>query len=57
MTTTDERLSRLEGAYGQVDRRLDDMSRALDSFRNEMNSRFNNLYVLFFGGWVTIMAP
>ena len=56
MTTTDERLSRFEGAYEQVDRRLDDMSRALDSFRNEMNSRINNLYVLFFGGWVTIMA-
>ena len=56
MTTTDERLSRLEGAYEQVSRRLDDMSRSLDSFRNEMNSRINNLYVLFFGGWVTIMA-
>ncbi len=56
MTTTDERLSRLEGAYEQVDRRLDDMSRALDSFRNEMNSRVNNQYVLFFGGWVTIMV-
>ena len=56
MTTTNERLSRLEGAYEQVDRRLDDMSRALDSFRNEMNSRINNLYVLFFGGWVTIMV-
>ena len=63
MTTTNERLSRLEGAYEQVDRRLDDMSRAIDSlrndigaFRNEVNSRINNLYILFFGGWVTIMV-
>ena len=63
MTTTDERLSRLEGAYEQVDRRLDDMNRLIDSLRgdmnnrfNEVNSRINNLYVLFFGGWVTIMV-
>ena len=63
MTTTDERISRLEGAYEQVDRRLDDMNQALNSlrndtsaFRNEVNSRINNLYILFFGGWVTIMA-
>ena len=62
MTTT-ERISRLEGAYEQVDRRLDDMSRALDSLReeigtlrNEMNSRINNIYVLIFGSWVTIMV-
>ena len=56
MTTTDERISRLEGAYEQVDQRLNDISQALNSFRNEVNSRINNLYILFFGGWVTIMA-
>ena len=63
MTTTDERISRLEGAYEQVDRRLDDMNQALNSlrndtsaFRNEVNRRINNLYILFFSGWVTIMA-
>ena len=63
MTTTEERISRLEGAYEQVDRRLNDMSQAIISLRSEMNSRFNevnsrinNLYVLFFGGWVTIMV-
>ncbi len=62
MTTT-ERISRLEGAYEQVDRRLDDMNRSLDSLRNdvvalrsEMNSRINTLYVLLFGSWVTIMV-
>ena len=63
MTTTEERISRLEGAYEQVDRRLNDMSQAIISLRsgmnsrfNEVNSRINNLYVLFFGGWVTIMV-
>ena len=56
MTTTDERISRLEGAYEQVDQRLNDISQALNSFRNEVNRRINNLYILFFGGWVTIMA-
>jgi tetrahydromethanopterin S-methyltransferase subunit G len=55
MTTT-ERISRLEGAYEQVDRRLDDMSRAIDSLRDEMNRRINNLYLLIFGSWVTIMV-
>ena len=62
MTTT-ERISRLEGAYEQVDRRLDDMNRSLDSLRDdvvalrsEMNSRINTLYVLLFGSWVTIMV-
>ena len=56
MTTTDERLSRVEGAYEQVDRRLDDMNRSIDALRNEMNSRINNVYLLIFGSWVTIMV-
>jgi hypothetical protein len=56
MMTTTERISRLEGAYEQVDRRLDDMSRAIDSLRDEMNRRINNLYLLIFGSWVTIMV-
>ena len=55
MTTT-ERINRLEGAYEQVDRRLDDMNRSIDALRNEMNSRINNVYLLIFGSWVTIMV-
>ncbi len=58
-----ERISRLEGAYEQVDKRLDDMSLSIDrlwteinSLRNEMNSRFNNLYILIAGSWITLMA-
>ena len=45
-----ERLSRLEGTYEQVDRRLDDMNsrlngmqRAIDGLRAETNSRFDEL--------------
>lgn len=56
MTTTEERISRLEGAYEQVDRRLDDMNQAIVALRNEMNSRINTLYVLLCGSWVTTMA-
>ena len=63
MTTTEERISRLEGAYEQVDRRLDDMNQAIvalrddmNALRNEVNSRINILYVLLCGSWVTTMA-
>jgi hypothetical protein len=44
VATLEERVSRLEGAYEQVDRRLE-----------EMNNRFNNLYILIGGSWVTLM--
>ena len=63
----EQRVSRLEGAYEQVDRRLEELdrsvsslrtetSRGLDSLRAEMNSRFNNLCILLFGSSVTIMV-
>ena len=58
----EQRVSRLEGAYEQVDRRLDELSRSIESLRTEMNglraemnNRFNNVYVLIGGSWVTIM--
>ena len=72
--TTEERLSRLEGAYEQVDRRLGDLAQAVTvlrgeigslraemneqhaALRSEMNSRFNNLYVLAGGAWVTTVG-
>ena len=63
MVTTRERSSRLEGTYEQVNLRLDDMKRSIDALRSDINNRFNDvinrinyLYVLFFGGWVTIMV-
>ncbi len=49
---TEQCVSRLEGAYEQVDRRLDSMDRRL----SEMNSRFNNLYVLIGASWVTLIG-
>ncbi len=43
MTTMEERVSRLEGAYEQVDRRLGDLTAAVEGLRSEMNARFNAL--------------
>ena len=47
----EERVSRLEGAYEQVNERLGELARGLDalreeirSLRSEMNSRFNTVY-------------
>ena len=37
--TTEERLSRLEGAYEQVDQRLGDLTRAVESGRSEMHEQ------------------
>lgn len=48
----EQRVSRLEGAYEQVDRRLDSLDRRL----SEMNSRFNNLYILIGASWVTLIG-
>ena len=46
-----ERISRLEGAYEQVDRRLDDMNtrldetnRSIEGLRAEMNNRMNSRF-------------
>ena len=51
-----ERISRLEGAYEQVDKRLDDMNLSIDRLRAETNSRFNNLYIMTAGSWITLMG-
>ena len=40
----EERVSRLEGAYEQVNERLGDLTQAVSSLRSEMNSRFNTVY-------------
>ena len=48
MTTMEERASRLEGAYEQVDRRLGDLTEAItrldvkiDALRNDMDAKFD----------------
>ncbi len=63
VTEQQERISRLEGAYEQVDKRLDDMNLSIDrlwdeinNLRTEMNSRINNLYILIAGSWITLMG-
>ena len=45
MITSDERISRLEGVYEQVDKRLDSIDR-----------RLNTLLILMCGSWVTIIV-
>ena len=59
----EQRVSRLEGAYEQVDRRLDGMERSIEGlraetsgFRAEINSRFNTLYILIAALWVSIVG-
>lgn len=59
----EQRISRLEGAYEQVDKRLDELNRSseslrveMNSLRTEMNSRFNNIYVLIAASWVTLIG-
>ncbi len=43
---TEQRVSRLEGVYKQVDARLDDLSQSVDSSEAERNRRFNNILKL-----------
>ena len=63
MATHEQRISRLEGAYEQVDARLADINNRLDSMSNRMDAmeakfdaRFNTQLMLTVGSWVTIMA-
>ena len=60
---TEQRVSRLEGAYEQVDRRLYSMEQVIggtradmNGLRVEINSRFNTLYVLIGASWVTLIG-
>ena len=63
MTTTamEERVSRLEGAYEQVDRRLGDLTDSItrleaqfDGFRSEINAKFNTLIIVMATGGIAI---
>ena len=54
--TAEERLSRLEGAYEQVNERLNDLTQSMNSLRSEMNSRINNLYIIIGGSWASLMG-
>lgn len=65
--TTEERISRVEGAYEQVDKRLADFTQAFNAWRaesnrqnevlrSELNSRFNTMLVVGAGAWVTTVG-
>ena len=41
MTMVEERVSRLEGAYEQVDERLGDLTTAVASLRTDMDAKFD----------------
>lgn len=61
MATSEERISRLEGSYEQVDKRLGDLTASfnrlsgdLNSLRTDMNAKFNTLIIVFATGWVAV---
>ena len=65
--TTEERLSRLEGAYEQANERLGDLRSDMNerlgdlaqgqaTLRSEMNGSFNTMLVLLGGVWATTVG-
>ncbi len=67
MAIDEKRISRLEGAYEQVDARLADPSSRMDSveanfsarmdaMEAKFGARFNTQLILTVGSWVTLMA-
>lgn len=42
----EERVSKLEGTYEQVDTRLSDLTESVNGLRSDMNSKFNTLIVI-----------
>ena len=51
-----ERVSRIEGAYEQVDERLGELTAAVKDLRSEMHREIRMLYLFIGGSWVTLMA-
>ena len=59
MTTIPERVSKLEGAYEQVDQRLGELTISVESLRTEMNSRLDTMDSKFeskFNTLIVVMA-
>lgn len=57
------RMAHVEGAFNQVDRRLDGLERRFDSFEyltalrfDQIDRRFNWLTGIVVGSWLTMMA-
>lgn len=47
------RVSRLEGAYEQVDRRLGSIETSVESLRQHVDAQFRWVIGMIFTGWVT----
>ena len=43
ITSASSKTKGLEGAYEQVDKRLEEMNRSIEGLRTDMNSRFNEV--------------
>ncbi len=58
--TIEQRVSRLEGAYEQVNERLGDLTQAVASLRTElrsdMNRQFHTVLVLLGTSWATTLG-
>lgn len=54
MTTLEERISNLEGSFGQLDKRVGDLTDAVNQLRADMNSKFNTLIIVMATGGVAV---
>ena len=54
MTTLEERISNLEGSFGQLDKRVGDLTDSVNQLRADVNSKFNTLIVVMATGGVAV---
>ncbi len=54
MTTLEERISNLEGSFGQLDTRVGDLTDSVNQLRADVNSKFNTLIVVMATGGVAV---
>ncbi len=56
MTTMPERVSKLEGAYEQVDQRLGELSVQLNAMDSKFESKFNTLIIVMATSGIAIVG-
>ena len=54
MTTLEERIGNLEGSFGQLDKRVGDLTDSVNQLRADMNSKFNTLIIVMATGGVAV---
>lgn len=54
MTTLEERISNLEGSFGQLDKRVGGLTDSVNQLRADVNSKFNTLIVVMATGGVAV---